>query len=90
VLTVFRHFDTQNMIIWYSPKTLRFPAILGCAGLSLLLGVLGFGIGLSSAGAKRNTRNRQSWLGFFVGAAAVTASVILFAAFFLLKQSTVG
>jgi len=87
VVILFPRFDTDNNIIWYKSGGPRHMAVLGCTAISLLLGVLGFGFGLNSAGARRNERNSQSWLGFFAGAAAITLTVILFAAFYLLKQS---
>lgn len=86
VLTVFRHFDTENMIMWYARRGMRFPAILACTAIALLLGALGSGFGLNSAGARRNDRNGQSWLGFFAGAVAITGTIILFAMFMILKQ----
>lgn len=77
-------------IIWYSSNSMRFPAIAACTGLALLLGTLGLGLGFGSADARRNDRAKQSWLGFFIGAAAVTLAVVFFAFFWILSESVAG
>ena len=57
--------------------------------LALGLSVLGFGFGISSAGERRNQKNHLSWAGFFVGAFAICATLILLATFFFWKESII-
>lgn len=73
-------------IIWYSQKSLRLPAILVCTAIAMLLGSIGLAMGFGSADARRNDRAKQSWIGFFIGALAVTLAIVFFAFFWILKQ----
>ena len=86
---VFRHVDTETLSILYKSGTLRVPAIGLCGLLALGLSVLGFGFGISSAGERRNQKNHLSWTGFFVGAFAICATLILLATFFFWKESII-
>lgn len=62
-------------------------AILGGTGLTLVLSFFGAALGYNSAGQRRNEKQKQSWLGFFLGALMLALGIITFAAFWLLKQS---
>ena len=53
--------------------------------LSLALSSLGFLLGWSSAGQRRNDKSGQSWLGFFVGGTILTFDLVLLVAFYLLR-----
>ena len=86
---VFRNFHAETLSVMYSSRSLRMPAILVAAMLSGTLALLGFGFGWSSAGNRRNFRNRQSWLGFFIGGFGMCATVVLFALFYLWKESVI-
>lgn len=80
----------QDHIIWYSQKSLRFPAIAACTVIALLFGSLGVLLGFGSADARRNERARLSWIGFFIGAFAVTLAIVFFAFFWILSESVAG
>jgi hypothetical protein len=69
---------------------MRFPAIAACTAIALLLGALGVLLGFGSADARRNERIRLSWIGFFVGALAVTLAIVFFAFFWILSESVAG
>ena len=60
-------------------------AVVGSAGLTMLLAVFGTALGYNSAGQRRNDKQRLSWTGFFLGSGVFTLAVILFAAFYLLR-----
>ncbi len=75
------NFNLAEKTIAYSPETLRYPAILAFTGLSLVFGAVGFGLGISSLGHKRNARQRESWLGFLIGALVISLTIVLFVMF---------
>lgn len=71
--------------IVYDDKSLFLPAFLACLSLSVLPGGVGFVLGLSSAGQRRNDRATRSWVGFFLGGGIVTLDAILLIAFWMLR-----
>ena len=75
------NFNPAERTIAYNPQSLRSPAILGLTGLSGFLAVVGFGLGISSLGHKRNARQRESWIGFLLGALVVSLTIILYMLF---------
>ena len=78
---ILENFNPAERTIAYSPKSLRYPAILGLTGLSGFLAVVWFGLGISSLGHKRNARQRESWIGFLLGALVVSLTIILYMLF---------
>jgi len=89
IVLAFQRLDTQSWVIPYSPKSFRMAAIVLCAAIAFWTGVFGLGFGLNSAGQRRNDKPAQSWIGFFVGAASVTLTLIVLAAFWLWKESVI-
>lgn len=87
VYGVFSAFRPQNFEVIYSPRSLRFPAILGSIFIAGAAGTAGFFLALSSAGQKRNKLVRMSWLGFFLNAGIVTVALCVFVFFWLAKES---
>ena len=64
----------------------RFLALLGILiGLAAVSGGVGLVMGLNSAGQRRNDQERRSWIGFFLGGAVVTGSIIVGIAFIMLR-----
>ena len=64
----------------------RFVLVfIGCVLVSMVPGSIGFVLGWSSAGQRRNDKPVRSWIGFFVGGAVVTFNAILLVAFYLLR-----
>jgi len=53
-------------------------AFLAGTGMTLMLSITGFGLGLNSVGQRRNDKQRMSWIGFFVGAAVFSLTLIIF------------
>jgi len=71
--------------ILFSAKTMFQPAYMGGCALAILLACFGTALGFNSAGQRRNDRQKQSWLGFFLGVAALLLAILLLVAFMLLK-----
>lgn len=62
-------------------------------GVALIAAGAGFFLGFNSAGQKRNTQSRLSWMAFFLNAAVIALVMALAVVFFLMrfeltKQST--
>lgn len=74
---VLRPLDVNQRIIPYNAKGMRPIAVYVSALAALSLSAAGFGFGLNSVGQRRNDKPGRSWIGFFVGAAGITLTVIL-------------
>ena len=87
---VLRNWRWDLRQIIYSPEGIYAPVLLACLLLSMLLAALGFLLGWSSAGQRRNEHPARSWIGFFFGGTILTLDMILLIAFFTLrlKQAT--
>ncbi len=86
----YQRFDAEMTMIPYRSAGPRHLAILAGIAAAGLLSLIGIALGLNSAGQRRNDKQKQSWLGFFVGAAALSLTIILFAAFQILGLSVAG
>lgn len=84
-----RNLKWQQFIIVFRSNSMFQPAVLGALGLALLVGIIGFGIAFNSAGQKRNSKSRLSWIGFFLNAGALTLALIA-VVFFMLLRDPVG
>ena len=84
---VFRHFQPDSLMIYYNRASLRMPMIVACGGVAIMCGMFGFYLGFVSAGHRRNDRPGLSWAGFFIGAAAICATLILLAIFWFWKEN---
>jgi len=60
-------------------------AFAGCVALSTAPAALGFVLGWSSAGQRRNDQSNRSWIAFFVGGGVLTFNIVLLIAFFMLR-----
>jgi hypothetical protein len=80
-----RNLDPSIMKISYSAHGVFMYALLACVALAAALSVTGIALGVNSAGQRRNEKQRQSWLGFFLGAAGLSATIVLLAAFMILR-----
>ena len=78
-------YDPALRAIQYGDTGFFKPAFLACIGTACLLAAIGASLGLNSAGQRRNTAQRKSWIGFFIGAAVLSASIVVFAAYAFLK-----
>ena len=87
---VWRNYRHEFGQIVYGAQGRFVLAFLGCVLLSMLPGVLGFLLGWSSAGQRRNDKPLRSWLGFFLGGVVVTLNLILVIAFFMLRWQYPG
>ncbi len=88
VLVVFRNVDWSEQVIYYGKN--RKLAVYGATALTLLLSTIGFGMGLSSAGQRRNDKQQLSWIGFFVGAGVLCLALIVFFIFQKRGESVIG
>lgn len=70
-------FDWEAFWLTYNPRGLRILAIGGALLLALGASAVGFGIAFNSAGQKRNTQSRLSWIGFFLNAAAIALALMV-------------
>ncbi len=84
-IAAWQRYDPDLSQIVYGASSYFAPAFLGCILLSILCGALACLLGFSSAGQRRNDKPKRSWLGFFVGSAAVTFGLILLIAFYMLR-----
>jgi hypothetical protein len=63
----------------------RFILIMAGLGGAFALATIGFFFGFHSAGQKRNSMSRLSWMGFFLNAGAITLALSLLAIFWFMK-----
>ena len=68
----------------------RKMAVAGGTAMTLLLAAVGFGMGLNSAGQRRNDKQKWSWIGFFMGAVVLCLTIIVFLIFRERGESLVG
>ncbi|MBU0719559.1 MAG: hypothetical protein KJ749_15050 [Planctomycetes bacterium] len=85
-----RNYNPDIAQIVYGAEGSFVPVFLACIAASGLPGFLGFVLGWSSAGQRRNDKPARSWMGFFVGGFVVTLDLILLIAFYMLKLKHVG
>jgi hypothetical protein len=74
-ILVFRHMDWGQWIITYGKGRYQLIGVVGA--LTILMAAIGFGMGWSSAGQRRNEKPVLSWVGFFVGASVICLAVVL-------------
>ncbi len=85
-----RRFDADLGRIIYGSQGRFMLAFVGCVALSMAPAALGFVMGWSSAGQRRNDQSRRSWIAFFVGGGVLTLNVVLLIAFFMLRLQPQG
>ena len=76
--------------IVYGAQGYFVVVFLGCVLLSVLPSGVGFLLGWSSAGQRRNDKPARSWLGFFIGGSVLTFNLILLIAFYMLRWKQPG
>jgi tellurite resistance protein TehA-like permease len=82
---VFRHVDWSDVVIIYGNPSRRY-LVLATTAISFLIGVSALGLGLNSAGQRRNEQPKLSWAGFFLGAGVICLTVIIFMLFYLRSE----
>jgi hypothetical protein len=80
-----RRFDADLGRIIYGARGQFVLAFVGCVVISMAPAALGFVLGWSSAGQRRNDLSKRSWIAFFVGGSVMTLNVMLLVAFFMLR-----
>ncbi len=80
-----RNYNHDLGQIVYGATGRFLPLFLTCLALSVVTGAIGFLLGLSSAGQRRNDKPAWSWIGFVVGGAVVTFDIVLLIAYLMLK-----
>ncbi|GJM24210.1 MAG: hypothetical protein DHS20C16_06250 [Phycisphaerae bacterium] len=82
---IFRNFRKLERAVVFSRESMFAPAVFVVTAATLLLAATAAMMGFNSAGQKRNTNNKQSWIAFFVGTAAASLTIILFGMFWFYK-----
>lgn len=85
-----RRFDADLGRIIYGAQGRFLLAFMGCVFLSTVPAALGFIMGWSSAGQRRNDQSGRSWIAFFVGGGVLTLNVVLLIAFYMLRLTPQG
>ena len=87
-LVVFRHMNFAEWTVLYGNPNRRY--LIFCAtAVTLLLGLSALGLGLNSAGQRRNERPQMSWVGFFLGVGVVCLATV-FLYFFHTRSEFIG
>lgn len=77
----FHNFDRTMRTFVYKADGLRMPIVYLSAFLSLLLAGGAFWFSYSSAGERRNSYSRMSWICFAISAATIVMTLVFIAAF---------
>ena len=85
LVLILRNYRKLEVAVVYSGDSMFAPAVFVITAGTLLLAATGAMMGLNSAGQKRNTNNKQSWIAFFVGTAMASFAVLLFGMFWFYK-----
>ena len=85
LLLTYRNYHNDLGQIIYGEKGSFLPALATCVLTSLIPAGVGFALGWSSAGQRRNDKPTRSWVGFFTGGAVLTLDLILVVAFVMLR-----
>lgn len=87
-LIVLKRFNWEHFTLTYNRSGKL--VIIFAASMLLAMGAsaIGFGMGFNSAGQKRNTKSRLSWLGFFLSAGAIALALIV-AIFFAITRDPI-
>jgi hypothetical protein len=80
-----RNYESQLGRIVYGSDGFFLITFAACVVASIAVAFLGFVLGWNSAGQTRNDRSAISWVGFFLGGAALSTNVILMLAFYMLR-----
>ena len=81
-----RNFQWAESELKFGAGSLAYYGYIAGVGLAGLGGLVGMILGFQSAGQKRNSLNRLSWLGFFASAALVTIAACGGLIFAFLKE----
>jgi hypothetical protein len=81
-------FDPDMGVIYRSGGP-RHYAILVTTFIAFSASAIGFSIGLNSADRKTNPSPRLSWVGFFMNAGVLTATLCVFAFFWFMRWGVV-
>lgn len=85
LMFTWQRYDPVLGRIIYGSEGKFVPVLLASVMASMLPSALGFVLGLSSAGQRRNDKPWRSWFGFFIGGTVMTVNLILLIAFFMLR-----
>ena len=84
-LASFSRYDSQLHAIKFGSAGFFKPAFFVCLLVTGLLSVMGIALGFNSAGQRRNSEQKKSWLGFFIGTGVLSLAIILFFAYWTLR-----
>ncbi len=82
---VMRNYRKAEVAVVYSRDSMFAPVVFIATAVTLLLAATAAMMGFNSAGQKRNEKNKQSWIAFFVGTATASLAIIVFSVFWFYK-----
>ncbi len=85
MVVAFQRYDHVLGRIIYGSQGKFVLILLICLATSMMPAGVGFLLGWSSAGQRRNDKPKHSWMGFFIGGTVVTLNLILLIAFYMLR-----
>lgn len=77
----FQKFDWTLRSFVYSTAGIRMPIVMGTAFLSLVLAGGAFWFAYASAGERRNSYSRMSWICFAISALTIVLGLVFMAAY---------
>jgi Na+/H+-dicarboxylate symporter len=83
---IFRNWNSQLQSIAFGHGTMFQKVIFFIFVVSVLASLFGLALGWNSAGQKRNDKQKASWIGFFLGTAALSITIVCAYAFMTLRQ----
>ncbi|MCA9243122.1 MAG: hypothetical protein KDA32_04145 [Phycisphaerales bacterium] len=86
VFLIMTRFNFESMKIEYSADSKRKFLIIGAGAVSLAIAFFGALAGFNSAGQRRNTTPKLSWMGFFLNSAVLLAALCTFIFWFLSRD----
>lgn len=89
VALLVRNFNPADRFVYYGASSMYLPLLGVMLLVSLGGGAIGFFVGISSAGQRRNKAANVAWAGFFLSAAVITLALCA-GIFFYFTRNAVG
>ena len=80
------NYSRELRAIVFGAKSMYGPAVFLVTAGTLVLAAVGAALGANSAGQRRNTTPQRSWAAFFISAATMSLTIILFAVFWFFRM----
>ncbi len=86
VFFVMQRFNFESMRVEYGAGSSRKFLIVGAAFISLAVAFMGAMAGYNSAGQRRNSTPKLSWMGFFLNSAVLLVALCMFVFWYLARD----